>query len=132
MPFVRFNIQADCDSQEPSRIVPAVHGEIFEFEGESDIEVKVGQINSYLVLRGRALNERESLFDAMDSIDSSVLGPRFYHLLHETPRIRMSLQQLLNGQPFRNPINEGLATSLAIVHVAYLLSLGYNVGTFLH
>ena len=34
--------------------------------------------------------------------------------------------------PFRNPINEGLATSLAIVHVAYLLSLGYNVGTFLH
>src|SRR6267143_613732 len=72
MPFVRFNIQADCDSQEPSRIVPAVHGEIFEFEGESDIEAKVGQINSYLVLRGRALNERESLFDAMDSIDSSV------------------------------------------------------------
>jgi hypothetical protein len=37
-----------------------------------------------------------------------------------------------DGQPFRNPINEGLATSLAIVHVAFLLSLGYNVGTFLH
>jgi hypothetical protein len=42
---------------------------------------------------------------------------------------------LSHGQPFRNPINEGLATSLtilAIVHVAFLLSLGYNVGTFLH
>ena len=37
-----------------------------------------------------------------------------------------------DGRPFCNPINEGLATSLAIVHVAYLLSLGYNVGTFLH
>jgi len=37
-----------------------------------------------------------------------------------------------DGQPFRNPINEGLATSLAIVHVAYLLSVGYNVDTFLH
>jgi hypothetical protein len=36
-----------------------------------------------------------------------------------------------NGR-FRNPINEGLATSLAIAHVAFLLSLGYNVGTFLH
>jgi GNAT superfamily N-acetyltransferase len=71
MPFVRFNIQVDCDGQ-PSRVVPAVHGEIFEFEGESDIEVKVGQIEAYLVLRGRALDEHESLFDAMDSIDSSV------------------------------------------------------------
>jgi len=29
-------------------------------------------------------------------------------------------------------VNEGLATSLAIAHVAFLLSLGYNVGTFLH
>jgi hypothetical protein len=37
-----------------------------------------------------------------------------------------------DGQPFRNPMNEGLATSLAIVHVAFRLSLGYNVGTFLH
>ena len=43
--------------------------------------------------------------------------------------------QFANGEPFRSPINEGLATSLAIlaiVHVAFLLSLGYNVGTFLH
>lgn len=72
MPHIRFSVHADCDSQEPSRIVPAVHGEIFEFEGESDTEVKAGQIDSYLVLRGRALNEHESLFEAMDSIDSSV------------------------------------------------------------
>ncbi len=37
------------------------------------------------------------------------------------------------GQVLRSlHVNEGLATSLAIVHVAFLLSLGYNVGTFLH
>lgn len=44
----------------------------FELEGESDNEVRIGQIDAYLLLRGRALNEHESLFEAMDSIDSSV------------------------------------------------------------
>ena len=72
MPFIRFTIHADCDTREPSRIVPAVQGEIFELEGESDNEVRIGQIDAYLILRGRALNEHESLFEAMDSIDSSV------------------------------------------------------------
>jgi len=72
MPHIRFTVHADCDSQEPCRIVPALRGEILEFEGESDNEVRIGQIDAYLVLRGRALNEQESLFEAMDSIDSSV------------------------------------------------------------
>ena len=72
MPHIRFTVHADCDSQEPCRIVPALRGEIFEFAGESDNEVRIGQIDAYLVLRGRALNEQESLFEAMDSIDSSV------------------------------------------------------------
>lgn len=72
MPFIRFTIHGDCDTREPSRIVPALRGEIFEFERESDNEVRIGQIDAYLVLRSRALNEHESLFEAMDSIDSSV------------------------------------------------------------
>jgi hypothetical protein len=72
MPHLRFTVHADCDSLEPSRILPALQGEIFEFEGESDNEVRIGEIDAYLVLRGRALNEQESLFEAMDSIDSSV------------------------------------------------------------
>ncbi len=72
MTHIRFTVHADCDSQEPCRIVPALRGEILEFEGESDNEVRIGQIDAYLVLRGRALNEQESLFEAMDSIDSSV------------------------------------------------------------
>jgi hypothetical protein len=39
------------------------------------------------------------------------LGPRFYHLLHETPRIRRSLQQLvINGQPFHNPVADHRGT----------------------
>jgi len=31
--------------------VPALRGEIFEFEGESDNEVRIGQIDAYLAER---------------------------------------------------------------------------------
>ncbi len=72
MPQIRFTIHADCDSQEPSRIVPALRGEILDFEGESDDEVRIGQIDAVLISRSRALDERASLFEAMDSIKSSV------------------------------------------------------------
>jgi len=44
MPHIRFTVHADCDSQEPSRILPALQGEVFEFEGESDNEVRIGEI----------------------------------------------------------------------------------------
>jgi hypothetical protein len=48
MPHIRFTVHADCDSQEPCRIVPALRGEILEFEGESDNEFRIGQIDAYL------------------------------------------------------------------------------------
>jgi GNAT superfamily N-acetyltransferase len=98
MPHIRFTIYADCDSLEPSRIVPALQGEIYEFEGESDNEVRIGEIDAYLVLRGRALNEQESLFDAMDSIDSSVF--ECYEALFdpETDDWNQSVQDLYKDQ----------------------------------
>jgi hypothetical protein len=34
MPHIRFTVETECDSQEPSRIVPAVQGEIFEYRGK--------------------------------------------------------------------------------------------------
>ena len=98
MPHIRFTVHADCDSQEPCRIVPALRGEIFEFEGESDNEIRIGQIDAYLVLRGRALNEQESLFEAMDSIDSSVF--ECYEALFdpETDDWNQSVQDLYKDQ----------------------------------
>ena len=100
VPHIRFTVHTECDSQEPSRIVPAVQGEIFEFEGESENEVSIGQIDAYLVLRGRALNEHESLFEAMDSIDSSVF--ECYEALFdpETDDWSQSVQDLYKDQIF--------------------------------
>lgn len=72
MPHIRFTIQIDCDD-EPSRTVPAFHGDIFEYEEGSDVETRIGRIDGYLVMRGRCMDEGESLFDAMDSISSSTL-----------------------------------------------------------
>jgi GNAT superfamily N-acetyltransferase len=38
-----------------------------------DGEIKIGHIDAFLVLRGRAINEGQSLFEAMDSINDAVL-----------------------------------------------------------
>jgi GNAT superfamily N-acetyltransferase len=73
MPHIRFTMQVVCENEEPSRVIPAFHGEVFEYREEEDEEVEVGRIDGYLVMRGRALNEGENLFDAMDSISSSTL-----------------------------------------------------------
>ncbi len=71
MPDIRFTIEVDCESDEPSRVVPAFHGEILEYEEDSDEKSRIGHIDGYLVMRGRAMDEGEDLFHAMDSISSS-------------------------------------------------------------
>lgn len=74
MAHVRFTIQIDCENPEPDRIIPDIAGEIFDGASEdADEEVgkKIGQLNALLVLRSRAINEGESLFDAMDSLSQS-------------------------------------------------------------
>ena len=71
---IRFTIEVTCGGEEPSRCVPRVEGEVFDFAGDEadETEVLVGRIGAYLVQTVRAFDEGESLFDAMDSIDQSV------------------------------------------------------------
>jgi GNAT superfamily N-acetyltransferase len=70
---IRFTIEVQCQDQEPSRIIPAIDGAIFTYKGKTDKAIRVGNIRAYLVLRGRAVNESESLLDAMDSVSAQVM-----------------------------------------------------------
>jgi len=38
MAYVRFTIQIDCEDVEPSRIIPHIHGEIFDYPEEGSGE----------------------------------------------------------------------------------------------
>jgi PRTRC genetic system protein E len=77
-----------CEDLEPSRVVPRIEGEIFDFVGEE--EVMVGRIGAYLVQAGRALNEEESLFDAMIPSTSPSM----------TATVPYSIQKtMMNGAP---------------------------------
>ena len=98
MPTIHFALTTLCESEEPSRVVPAIQGEIFEFDEVSNDEVKVGTIQIYLVLRSRAMNEGISLFEAMDSIDDSV--HEFYAALFddETEDWNASIEGMYKGQ----------------------------------
>lgn len=98
MATIRFTIEVGCEDEEPSRIIPAIDGEILVRVGDSDEETKIGAIHAYLVLRGRALNERVSLFEAMDSISQSVFD--CYEALFdvETDDWNRSVESLYNGQ----------------------------------
>ncbi len=71
---IRFTIEVICGAEEPSRIIPRIEGEVFDFVGDhaDENEVTVGRIGGYLVQVGRAFDEGESLFAAMDSIDQAV------------------------------------------------------------
>jgi len=86
IPYIRFTIKVDCDDPEPSRIIPGIYGEIFDPPGgpnNPDKETKIGAIQAFLILRGRAMNTGESLFDAMDSISSSTM--ECYEALFRAP-----------------------------------------------
>jgi hypothetical protein len=98
MANIRFDIEVSCEDEEPSRVIPAIHGKILVCVGDSDEETKIGVIHAYLILRGRALNERVSLFEAMDSISQSVFD--CYEALFdvETDEWSPSVEALYNGQ----------------------------------
>jgi GNAT superfamily N-acetyltransferase len=98
MANIRFSIEVSCEDEEPSRIILSITGEILVRVGDSDDETKIGVIHAYLVLRGRALNEGISLFEAMDSIDQSVFD--CYEALFdvETDEWNRSVEALYNGQ----------------------------------
>jgi hypothetical protein len=90
-------VQVDCEDEEPSRVVPAFHGEVFEYREDSDEEIKIGRIDSYLVMRGRAMDEGENLFDAMDSISSSTLECFEALFDQESGEWKKSVERLYGG-----------------------------------
>ena len=69
---IRFTIEVDTEDLEPSRVITKIHGRVFQCDDEGEIEIAYGSLMAYLVLTGRAINERVDLFDAMDSIDATV------------------------------------------------------------
>jgi hypothetical protein len=83
VPHIRYRIESDCDSEEPSRLVLAVHGEILEFQDDTPLKSKIGEIFALLVQRGRAMDENKSLYEAMDSIDAELF--ECYEALFEGP-----------------------------------------------
>lgn len=98
MPAVRFIIQVDCEDDEPSRVVPFIHGDILELSEDSDAESKIGEISAYLLQRGRAMDEEENTFEAMDSISTST-SECFEALLDpETHDWKKSVQKLYSDE----------------------------------
>jgi hypothetical protein len=69
VPFIRFTLQVDTEDLEPSRVVPRIEGRIFSYAdtNAAEEETEVGTIVAFLVLESRAVNEKISLFEAMDS-----------------------------------------------------------------
>jgi len=98
MANIRFTIEVNCENEEPDRVIPAIDGEILARVGDSDEETKIGSVHAYLVLRGRALNERLSLFEAMDSISQSVFDCYAALFDVETDEWSLSVEALYNGQ----------------------------------
>lgn len=98
MPTIHFALTTLCENEEPSRVVPAIQGEILEFDDVSNDDVKAGSIEIFLVMRNRAINEGVSLFEAMDSINDSV--HEFYAVLfdHETDEWNANVERMYKGE----------------------------------
>lgn len=71
MANIRFTIEVDCEDEEPSRVICPIQGVVFEHEEDSDRELVIGHISAFLVQRGRAMNEEEDVFEAMDCLTAS-------------------------------------------------------------
>jgi hypothetical protein len=71
LPYIRFSIQVDTDDSEPSRVVPKIHGMVFDYAEGSEQEVKLGEVDAFLLLTALAAEKGESIFDAMDSISDA-------------------------------------------------------------
>lgn len=104
MPTIHFILRTSCEDKEPSRVVPTVRGEIFEFDDVSNDEVKVGTIEIFLVMRNRAINEGVSLFEAMDSINDSV--HEFYTALfdHETDEWNANIERMYKDEIWESDV----------------------------
>jgi GNAT superfamily N-acetyltransferase len=78
--IIKFQLTIDCADTEPDHYLSHYHGEIFgSLEDEEDEmigaepDIKLGEINAFLVPAGRIANDGESLFEAMDAASSTTL-----------------------------------------------------------
>jgi hypothetical protein len=83
-PVVHFSIHVACENDEPDRVIPAIHGDIFLYGEDGSPETKIGYIEALWVQAGRALNEGESLLEAMDSVSNECEECFCALLEHET------------------------------------------------
>jgi GNAT superfamily N-acetyltransferase len=74
---IKFELQIRCEDSEPSRYVSLYRGTIVDYpiepDGHGEPNVEVGEVQVYLVNRGRIIDEHGSLFDAMDATSSETM-----------------------------------------------------------
>lgn len=97
MPEIRFSIQVDTEDLEPSRVIRTIDGTVFECVGESDKEVRIGDLECFLVQPGLALEKGVSLFDAMDSITSETMECYEAIFDPDTDDWKDSIQEMYSG-----------------------------------
>ena len=83
MAHVSFRIDIDCDDERFHEVVPHIYGdikesaqELFDKEESKEFEanrgeIKIGEVAAYLVQRGRAMDEKVYIWDALAEITRS-------------------------------------------------------------
>ena len=75
---IKFEFAIDSENDEPNRYVTLYSGQIFDYgednEGCDEPDVKVGEVDLFMISRGRILDDHESLFDAMDDVSSDTMA----------------------------------------------------------
>jgi hypothetical protein len=101
---VRFQLEVSSDDTDPTSFVSFYKGEVFgEDDSDDDLddefcgnEVKVGEIDLYLVNRGRIIDEGASLFEAMDATSSETMECYEALIDQETEDWKQEVQELIS------------------------------------
>lgn len=73
MAYVRFTITADCEENEPSRVLREIRGNIFDYANDDGEEQILGSVDALLASQSRALDEGIDFADAMECLSASTL-----------------------------------------------------------
>jgi GNAT superfamily N-acetyltransferase len=92
---VDFEVSLSQHEGDPSDFITVYHGDIIGMM-DDDRERKIGKIILYLVERGRALNDGESLFDVMDCLDGDSCDCFANLFDHETEELKPEVERLLS------------------------------------
>jgi hypothetical protein len=99
---IKFEFEVKCDYSEPNRYVHIYQGQIFgkddsdtDHESNSESDVRLGEVEVYLVTYGRIINERSSLFEAMDAASSETMECYEAIIDQETNNWKEEVQSLI-------------------------------------